>query len=70
VNPPGYHGGMDDTVSRTRPQHGASDSETQHQMNNRLGRLARDRESLREMRAILGRIYGKSAVTTFKTQHS
>ena len=46
------------------------DSEAQRRMNGRLGRLTRDRESLREMRAILNKIYGKGALTTFRETRS
>jgi hypothetical protein len=43
------------------PAHGLSDEEIQRQTRARLGRLARDCESLREMRAILDRIYGRTS---------
>ena len=60
---------MDNAAIRIQPNV-TSDSEAQRRMNGRLGRLTRDRESLREMRAILNRIYGKGAVANFKDMRS
>jgi hypothetical protein len=45
------------------PRREISDSEAQRQARIRLQRLARDCESLRDMRALLDRIYGKSRRT-------
>jgi hypothetical protein len=58
VNPPGYDEGMDKTAVNGAPL-SVSESEKQRRINSRLGRRARDRDSLREMRAILDRVYGR-----------
>jgi hypothetical protein len=59
---------MDDIALDTPPQ-GVTEDDAQR-TRRRLGRLARDRDSLREMRAILNRIYGKGAVTTYRDSQS
>jgi len=51
---------MDGTAVKGTP-YGVSESEKQRRINSRLGRRARDRDCLREMRAILDRVYGRRA---------
>jgi hypothetical protein len=54
VNLAGYHGVMSETAIKTIPRQNISRIEMRHHK-----RLVEYRESLREMKAILNRVYGK-----------
>jgi hypothetical protein len=43
-----------------------AENEVRRRENGRLLQRARDRESLREIRAVLDRVYGRRAVETFR----